>query len=89
MLPFNNKPTREPTWRDLAVQSMRKWRPIGSSFQYLGRECVVTGYYRYVFHEMGTNCLVELTADYADDLGRVHQITFGWAEAKAIMERNP
>lgn len=78
-----------PTWKDLAVQRMREWRPIGGSFKYLGREFVVTGYHRYEFDGIGGHCIVELSGDYADDTGRIRSLRFPWPEAQALMERNP
>lgn len=91
MWPFRKREPKphEPTWKDVAVQKMRKWRPIGTSFKYLGRDCVVTGYYRYEFYELGPVCAVELTANYSDELGVIRNISFNWTEAQALMERNP
>jgi hypothetical protein len=89
MWPFNRKPKepKPPSWKQEAVDQLRAWRPIGSSFKYLGRECIVTGYCEYYFHDFGTNVAVRLSADYADANGVIRQIAFDWQEAKAIMEQ--
>lgn len=89
--PFNREPEKPkpPTWKDLAVREMQAWRGIGESFTYLGRECVVTGHFRYEFYELGSVCIVQLTAEYADDLGVIRYCQFDWHEVQALMAKQP
>lgn len=88
---FSRKPEkpREPTGTEKAINELREWRAIGESFQYLGRECVVTGHYRVSFHELGIHTYPELSADYADDLGVIRHVAFDMTEARALMARQP
>jgi len=92
--PFNRKkPTtatpKPKSWKEQAVDEMRAWRGVGDSFRYLGRECVVTGYVRYFPTHFGVDCAIELSAEYADDLGVIRYCQFNWAEVKALMANQP
>lgn len=71
------------------VDEMRAWRKIGDTFNYLGRECVVTGYARYIPHHLGIDVAVELQADYADDLGVIRSVTFTPREWRALADKQP
>ena len=84
------KPAPEPSADQLLIWRLKAWRPIGGSFSYLGRECVVTGYMRWVFYpQIGTRTFAQLQADYADNHGVIHQIRFGHDESEAVMAANP
>lgn len=90
--PFNRKPIAQPkqkSWKQLAVDEMKEWRGIGETFLYLGRECVVTGYFHYVPSHLGIDCVVQLSAEYADDLGVIRYCQFNWGEVKAMMAKQP
>jgi hypothetical protein len=86
--PFKKREPR-PDWRRDAIARLQAWRKIGETFEYLGRQCVVTGHFEQSFHDLGVSTFVQLSADYADDLGVIRNVSFGWQEAKALMERHP
>lgn len=64
------------------IALFRHWKPIGSKFEYLGRTMVVTGHSRFVPRSFSRACV---TANYVDDLGVIHNITFDEEEVKALM----
>lgn len=89
---FSRKPKkpREPSWQQQAVNELHEWRAIGESFRYLGRECVVTGYYTVSFDPMcGGRVRPQLGAEYADDLGVIRYVQFDMPEARALMAKQP
>lgn len=80
--------------REAEIAALMAWRPIGGLFEYLGREMAVTGYstptYTYCMYggyESGRRpCL---RADYADNHGVLHNVSFSMSEARAIMAAQP
>lgn len=71
------------------ANEMHAWRKVGETFTYLGRECVVTGYARYLPSPFGTDVVNELQADYADDLGVIRSVTFTPHEWRALADKQP
>lgn len=87
--PFRKRAERPKSAKAELVGKLRAWRPIGSTFEYLGRQCVVTAHWRLEgWGEFGPRSVVGIQADYADDLGVVHNITFSAAESIALMQRD-
>jgi hypothetical protein len=94
MWPFRKKTEgivapKEPSWQEQAINVLRDWKPVGGTFTYLGRECVVSGHSRTEYYSFGAYTRPQLRADYADNNGVIHAIEFSWAEAKAIMSKQP
>ena len=71
------------------ANEMQAWRKVGETFTYLGRECVVTGYAKYLPTPFGPAVVNQLQADYADDLGVIRSITFTPSEWRALAEKQP
>jgi hypothetical protein len=88
---FKRKPKPPPpkSYKELALDELQAWRPIGGTFRYLGRKCVVTGYTRTVFSQLGPHWYIELSADYCDDIGVMRNVAFTMEEARAIMAAQP
>lgn len=86
MWPFKKK-AEEKTPAVDHIGALQNWRPIGSSFTYLGRRMVVCGHYRIEYGGGMTPMRVVpcLQADYADDHGVIRHIEFSHAEAVALM----
>lgn len=76
------------------VNPFAAFRQIGETFQYCGRRCVVTAIERHwseVNRGMATVYLghvFELTADYADDNGVIHTVTFPLSQLSALLAEN-
>ena len=70
------------------ASSFREWKPIGSKFEYLGRQMVATGHLQIEFVGYSVRLRPCLKADYADDLGKIHAIEFSAAEVMAMMAHN-
>lgn len=72
-------------WKEAGVARLREFREIGQTFNYLGRTCVVTA------HESarpGLGHVPQLNADYADDHGVIHGITFSVDELPGLLAQN-
>lgn len=79
-------PAKKSAKVELAEQ-LRAWRPIGATFEYLGRTCVVTSHWHLEgWGECGLRSVVGITADYADDNGVIRSVQFSAAESRALME---
>ena len=80
--------------REAEIAELMAWRPIGGLFEYLGREMAVTGHsaptYNYcVYGGYESGRRPSLRADYADNNGVLHNVSFSMAEARAIMAAQP
>lgn len=88
--PFRKRGPAPKSAKVQLFERLRAWRPIGSTFEYLGRECVVTSHWRLEgCGEFGPRSVVGIQADYTDDLGVLRSITFSPAESIALMEGAP
>lgn len=82
MWPFSNKEPAESAI-DL-IHDLRTWREIGQEFSYLGRTCVVTGYYAQDIDGWSSG----IQANYADDHGVIRGLSFSGQESRALMLSN-
>lgn len=76
-----------PNYHDLCVQRIKRLEllfPVGSIWPYLGRDCCVTGHWKWTYSSYDCQAVPRLFADYADNHGVIHTITFSWAEALAL-----
>lgn len=71
------------------IQELTEWRKLGESFEYLGRIMVVTAHYKtdiiIVSRFPEIRMKPSIHANYADDLGVIHSITFNVQESLALM----
>lgn len=77
------------TERELKIIELKEWRGIGETFEYLGRTMYVTKHYYVatgVYHCF--RCPV-IHADYADNNGKIHSVTFSLTEIEAIKRTQP
>lgn len=94
MWPFAKKQTeQDPEETELQhneklCSAFRKWKPTGSKFEYLGRQMVATGHQDVELVGCTIYLRPRLTADYADDLGKIHRIEFSAAEVMAMMAQD-
>lgn len=92
MWPFKKKEAKpvEPNHRIVMIARLAQWRAIGDEFEYLGRRMVVSAHWRisggYPFGLFMEPCL---QADYADNNGVIHNVSFGVAESEALMNKQP
>ena len=93
MWPYGNKKEdvkpAEPDWKTKLIDEMKAWRKIGQKFNYLGRECVVTEYSEMKMIGMAFYIDVGIRANYADNLGVIHNISFSASESRALMANEP
>lgn len=93
MWPFKRKPEKptEPVKSQAEIDSeaLRKWRDVGESFHYLGREMVVTGHGGFdiaggwPMPSISWRCF--LSANYVDGNGVIRSHQFGRKEAMSLM----
>lgn len=83
---------RRQSESDALREKIVEWRPIGSSFVYLGREVIVTGNgcpsippgpYWY-----GKKAEIELKCDYVDDAGVIRSVTLDQDAVVALYEQS-
>lgn len=67
------------------LAAVRHWKPIGSSFMYLGRTCLVCEHERYVGAGLSIRRVSDFSADYTDNNGIIRRISFGSEEVLALM----
>lgn len=92
MWPFRKKDAKPaaPDHGLVLAQQLEAWRPIGQEFQYLGRRMIVSGHYSIGGgYPMGFYIKPGIRADYADDMGVIHAISFSAAESAALMHAQP
>lgn len=95
--PFRRKPKKpaEPvkpvkSQAEIDSAALREWRGVGESFQYLGREMVVTGHGGWDVAGgwpvpiISWRCF--LSANYADGNGVIRSHQFACKEAKSLMK---
>lgn len=85
--PWLNKKDDTPMvdWRSAALKQMMSWRAIGESFEYLGAQCFVTGYWA----DGCIGSIVQLQAVYADSVAVIHRISLTWPEVSVLMKKQP
>jgi hypothetical protein len=66
------------------IQALRAWRDVGQEFEYLGRRMVVVAHSRVEFSGVMVWLVPEVRARYADNAGKVHELTFCESEALAL-----
>ena len=93
MWPFKKKEAKpvEPNYRLAMIEKMQEWRSVGEEFEYLGRRMIVAGHWRIGVHGFPGGLCVEpcLRADYADNNGVIHSVSFSNAEIEALMRAQP
>jgi hypothetical protein len=94
MWPFKKKKEAkpvEPNFRLAMIKKMQEWRSVGEEFEYLGRRMIVAGHWRIGVHGFPGVLCVEpcLSADYADNNGVIHSVSFSNAEIEALMRAQP
>ena len=92
MWPFKKKDAKPavPDHRMALIQQLEAWREIGQEFEYLGRRMIVSGHYSIGGgYPMGLYMNPGIRADYADDMGVIHAISFSAAESVALMTAQP
>ena len=75
---------------DTEIATLWNWRKIGDSFTYLDIQMVVTGH--SIVHDFPPyhySVRPQLSADYADNCGVIHNISFNYEEALAIINNQP
>ena len=96
MWPFKRK-KKVDLWADMitsfenGIRDLEAFRKVGETFTYLGRTCVVTslgecipGQYPYALPTV----VARLAANYADNQGRIHEITFAWDQLPTLIAMN-
>ncbi len=82
-----------PDFNQQMIEQLRAWRDIGDSFEYLGRTMIVTKHYDVDYTIIGRCPVIQfraaVKADYADDVGVIHGVTFDAMEAIALMRSQP
>ena len=92
MWPFKKKDAKpaEPDCRTALIQQLESWRAIGQEFEYLGRRMIVSRHYSIAGgYPMGLYLQPGISADYADDIGVIHSVSFSAAESMALMAAQP
>lgn len=88
MWPFKKSAESQPAKPDSmheAIEALRSFRDIGQSFNYLGRKCIVTSHWDL---DPFLGAVATLRADYVDDHGVLHQVSFLRRELKALRAEN-
>ncbi len=81
----NSKPKhKKVSWKEKAVDDLKKFRDIGETFNYLGRTCIVTSHIR---HDMCLGSLPALLCDYVDKHGVIRNISFGLDELTGLIKQ--
>jgi hypothetical protein len=76
-------------WKPDAIKELRAFRDLGETFNYLGREVVVTGHFTHFMAMYHCSLIPQLRGDYADECGIIHNITFEFKELGGIKKQNP
>jgi hypothetical protein len=71
-------------WADLELAELKAFRDVGETFNYLGRECVVTGH-RYLPGRFG--CWPHMQFDYCDNNGVIHSMSARANELPALIKQ--
>lgn len=71
MWPFTKKEPKRDYITE-AIVKLKEFKDVGETFNYLGRQCIVTGYWDY---EPNVGYIPMLKFDYADDMGRLHHFS--------------
>lgn len=84
MWPFKSKPKPPPEkhWTEVGHDRLLATFDLGETFQYLGRTCVVTGYFKFD----GFWLCPSLVCDYADEHGVIREIIFRVDEAERLSQ---
>lgn len=90
MWPFKHKSEPESDYIVNVTPDARlkAFRDIGETFNYLGRECVVTGHGKLVGIGLAVVYQSELCADYCDNNGVIRQIKFSLSELPILIKQN-
>lgn len=75
--------------REQRIKELEAWRGLGETFEYLGRTMCVTRHYGLA--TCGYSCYryPAILADYADNNGKIHSVTFTVDEIEAIQRTQP
>ena len=88
MWPFKKK-QKEPDWKAEAFDSLQAWRAIGDEFSYLGKTMIVSAHHEIIPFYPAPIIRPCIKADYVDDCGVLHNVTFSWQECLALMRKQP
>jgi hypothetical protein len=90
MWPFKKKEAKkpEPAWQVAAIKELEDFRGMGETFNYLGRTLTVCGHYAFNGSLYTYPYTPQLKADYADNNGVIHGISFNYNELKTLKEAN-
>ena len=85
--PSEEPPVYEPPEHE-GIARFREFRDIGETFNYLGRECVVTSHKTMFAYGFGGGYTPELKADYCDENGVVRTLVFRITELPTLIKQN-
>jgi hypothetical protein len=86
MWPF--KAEKRPSNSEIRRNQIKEFKafcPLGGTFNYLGRTCIVTGHSEWYPH---IGFVPELHCDYASDSGTIHSLQFNYVELAGLKAQN-
>lgn len=88
MFPFKRRSETNTFNPGGSAAPLRAFRDIGDTFNYLGRECIVTSHGRIVSEGFAMFYQAELCADYCDNDGVIRQLRFSLNELPGLIKQN-
>ena len=71
------------------IAALKAWRPAGTKFTYLGRDCCVLSHHRNMGSGFCVFSVPALNVQYADNNGQIHDLTLNESQALMIMKDQP
>ena len=90
MWPWSKRKPKEPTPGELRRREIRELAPIGSTFNYLGVECVVRSniHSDMDIHSGSVWSWPEVVLEYVDNLGIIRTVKLDYTQFMAAKARN-